>query len=202
MTAGRFEHLNGGCEAITKILLAGSSFTDPNYGAYPPNSQPDFLWSREIATQWGAKNIASAGYGNFNIWHSVRQKTWDVLIVNLASIRRIADVSPDPRPGVDRWGIAQSQIEQVERQNRQWAQKISSLPNAYVWTAFPDYKAITGVDYLQVEGHEIRESSVRDVLFSSCGNHFNYPGNLWMIDHINLQIETILNRSNNVKTTS
>ena len=158
-----------------RILFCGDSYSDPTF----IQSDPGFSWIAELEKRDPrVYSKALAGSSNWDIWHQLKEETWDFCIVNLAPLHRIINGNKwvhNP-PQVER------RMEEIKEHNIRFAKRIIELPATYVWSPFTEYESWKQVEYKDMLGMD--EKWGRWVDGHVTGNHFNQKGNELMLEWI------------------
>lgn len=183
-----------------RILIAGDSYSDP-YDFRPSiegwsesTSEPAYSWVENLPFK--VTCVAYRGSSNWDIWRSVRDCTWDCLIVNLTQSKRISYLQWRYRTESVRQCIADDAQHAV---SRRCGERICDLPRAYVWSPFPEYERWEKVDWIPLrEENEMWDDAITP---RTTAHHLTRLGNEWMKQHITQQINRILGETY-VKTTT
>lgn len=157
------------------ILIAGDSFSDTQYalGDSTPNECSWTWWLNAPCT-----HRAVQGSANFDILHQT--KGWrGSAIVNLSAFRRLP-LYMKTRGITLNW-------ERCAILNRASAERIiKALPDAYIWSPFPEYEHWPEVHYVPIEwGNALYDESLPDV-----GNHLTRSAHVWLAQHMREVINT------------
>ena len=158
-----------------RILFCGDSYSDPTF----IQSDPGFSWIAELEKlDSRVYSKALAGSSNWDIWHQLKEETWDFCVVNLAPLHRIINGN--------KWTHNPPQVEdqmkEIKEHNRRFAKRIMDLPSTYVWSPFTEYESWEQVEYKDMLGMD--EKWGRWVDGPVTGNHFNQKGNELMLEWV------------------
>lgn len=163
-----------------RILVCGDSYSDPTF----IQSDPGFSWIAELERiDSRVYSKALAGSSNWDIWHQLKEETWDLAIVSLAPLHRIINGN--------KWVHYPPHVveamPQIREMNKRYAERIISLPRTWVWSAFTEYESWPSVEYHELPGMD--EKWGRWIEGEVTGNHYTRKGNEIILDHMKQIIE-------------
>tara|TARA_B100000963_G_scaffold183753_1_gene159724 strand:- start:215 stop:733 length:519 start_codon:yes stop_codon:yes gene_type:complete len=115
-----------------KLLIAGDSYSDVKYGDNWVKRFPD------------AECVARIGNSNYDIWQSIKDRTWNLLVVNLSHPNRLNRASIEnkdagrQRKFLEEFPATQKKLHDL---SIRFAEQILDLPNVICWSPFPHYES-------------------------------------------------------------
>ena len=114
--------------------------------------------------------VGQAGASNLMIWKQIKQRNYDLAIVNVTSLYRLRDQE------LARYKKTVDLFQRLEA-NTPVVRHIIAQPNTHVWSSYPEYEYWDTVDWRPMASHnEYYNKSV-----PLTGNHLTYKGNVMMI---------------------
>lgn len=114
-----------------KLLIAGDSYSDIKYGDN---------WVKRFPE---AECVARIGNSNYDIWMSIKERTWDLLVVNLTHPNRLSRASINDKQAA-KVRLLRKEFPDTQKKLRYWsyifADKIIKQPNVICWSPFPHYE--------------------------------------------------------------
>ena len=155
-----------------KIIIAGDSYSTLSWDK-EKYTAPHYSWAVEIAKLLPIINVAHSGFSMFDIKRSLTNKSWDLAIINLTTVHRLALREKFDTP------------HKMVYNNTKIAKELIALPNVYCWSPFPEWENYKGVDtILQPLEDELWWFGDPNRFNTVTGNHFTRSGNNRILKHM------------------